>query len=897
MAHGNAPVGETTYPEHWEADVVLRDGTTMRIRPILPTDADAVERFHARQSPESVYLRFFAPLERLPARDLHHFTHVDHRTRVALVLESGGELVAIGRFDRVDEDSAEIAFNVSDSAQGRGLGSVLLEHLAAAGRELGVRRFVADVLPQNARMLRVFTDAGYDVHQVFDDGIVSVSFTIRPTDRSLAVLMERERRAEALSMRAVLAPRRVLLVGAGEEGTAFAERLRSGLGRVAAGRVVTAGLGPGAPRVEDLEPEAGAEIDLALVAAPAAQVLDLVPQLARVGVRAVVLYTGGYESGQPSGKVPQRTLVRTLRQYGMRLVGPRSFGVLTGGEAEALNATLWTGPVRAGRIGIFCQSAAAGLHLLDGAAERRLGLSSFLSAGHRVDVSGNDAMQYWTTDDQTTVACVRLESIGNPRKFSRVARRLSEKGPVVAMIAGTTGQLQLPGHSVRTTRVPRRALDELMRQAGVLQTQSVTEMLDLAALLSEQPLPAGDRVLVITNTGAQAAVLAELVRHHRLTLACDPIAMSPRAGAAEYAEQVDAALARDDWDVAVVGYAPLLAPETGPISAHIRRLAEVSGRTVAATLYAVTGLIGPAGPRGSAGEAGHEDAVESVEVPTFPSAETAVAAIAQARQYRRWRESGRGRRVDFDDVDRRGAKNLVQAELTGLPAGTTKRLPPERARQLLGSHGIRTWSERRVSTLEEALIAAEEVGWPVALKTVDELLRHRSYLGAIRLDLSTPAELTEAYRQAEARVRALTGRTASFDVQAMAPPGVACVIRAAEDPLYGPILSVGLAGDAVELLGDVSYRVPPLTDEDVSEMIRSLRASPRLFGQRGLPASDVAALEDVLGRVSVLKDELAEVSVVELNPVLVAESGVAILGMHVDVAQPQRGDAARRVLP
>ncbi|SEE03436.1 GNAT family N-acetyltransferase [Ruania alba] len=888
MAHGNSSEEEAPYPEHWEADVVLRDGTTMRIRPILPSDTDAVERFHARQSPESVYLRFFAPLERLPARDLHRFTHVDHHTRVALVLEAGGEIVAIGRFDRVDSDAAEVAFNVSDAAQGKGVGSVLLEHLAAAGRELGVRRFVADVLPQNARMLRVFTDAGYDVHQEFDDGIIGVSFTIRPTDRSMAVLMERERRAEALSMRAVLSPRQVLLVGSGEEGTAFAEQLLAGLGTAVSERVHVVGIAGHSARVEDVQPgEEG--IDLALVAAPAVEVLDLVPRLARMGVRAVVLYTGGYESGPPSGKVPQRTLVRTLRQHGMRLVGPRSFGVLTGGEFGRLNATMWTRGIRRGHVGIFCQSAAAGLNLLDGVTHRGLGLSTFLSAGHRVDVSGNDTMQYWTTDDQTTVACVRLESIGNPRKFSRVARRLSEKGPVVAMIAGTTGQLPLPGHSVRTTRVPRRALDELMHQAGVLQTESVPEMLDLAALLSEQPLPPGDRVLVITNTGAQAAVFAELIRYHRLALAGDPVAMSPRACGNDYAAQVDAALARADWDVAVVGYAPLLEPDSEAIAAQIQRLAAESGRTVAATLYGISGLI-------DAGDVPH-DPGEPVRVPTFPSAESAVAGLAQARGYQRWRESGRGTRLDFDDVDRQAAKNLVQAELTGLPAGTTKRLSPERTRELLISHGVQTWSERRVASLDEALAAAAEIGWPVALKTAEELLRHRSDLGAVRLDLSTPTELTDAYRQAEARVRTLTGRPTTFDVQAMAPPGVACVVRAAEDPLYGPIISVGLAGDAVELLGDVSYRVPPLTDEDSSDMVRSLRASPRLLGQRGLPPLDVAALEEVIGRVSVLKDELAEVSELELNPVLVSESGVAILGMHVDVAQPQRGDAARRVLP
>ncbi|UFU01617.1 GNAT family N-acetyltransferase [Ruania suaedae] len=895
MADGDDMAQGAPYPEHWEADVVLRDGTTMRIRPIAPGDADAVERFHARQSPESVYLRFFAPLERIPARDLHRFTHVDHHERVALVLVAGGELVAIGRFDRIEDDTAEVAFNVSDAVQGKGLGSVLLEHLAAAGRELGIRRFVADVLPQNTRMLRVFTDAGYDVDQHLDDGLVSVSFTIRPTDRSLAVLAERERRAEALSMAAVLGPDGILLVGSGTEGTAMATRLAEGLAGAGEGRVSIAGLPGHPPRVEDL-PD-GVRADLALVAAPAPQVLELVPALAARGVRAVVLYTGGYEAGHASGKVPQRTLVRRLREHGMRLVGPRSFGVRTVAGSGAVNATLRRGDLRAGGVGVFCQSAAAGLQLLDGAADRDLGLSSFLSAGHRVDISGNDAMQYWTTSPTTGVVCLRLESIGNPRKFSRVARHLSEQGPVVAMIAGATGQLRPPGHAVPTTTTPRRALDELVRQAGVLLTSSDAEMLDLAALLSEQPLPAGDRVLVITNSGAQAAALSELIGHHGLTEAAGSVALSSGADATAYRSCIDDALTRTDWDIAVIGYVALLEDDRAAITQQIRRLAARSGRTVAATVYRTGGLLGPPGQAAPDPAAGPDGVAAPVRVPTFPSTEQAVAALAAARGYQRWNEQGRGSRVDPGGIDRRGAKQLVQSELSGVPAGTTRRLPAGAARTLLDTHGITSWPQVRVDSLEQAQRAADEIGWPVALKATEEVLRHRSDLGTVRLDLLTPADLTEAYRQIEEQVRVLLGRSAAFEVQAMAPPGVACVVRAAEDPLYGPIISLGLAGDASELLDDVSFRVPPLTDGDITEMVRTLRAAPRLLGHRGLPAVDVAALEDIIARVAVLKDELAEVSAIELYPVLVSGAGAAVLGMEVDVAQPRRGDVARRVLP
>ncbi|WP_022916162.1 GNAT family N-acetyltransferase [Ruania albidiflava] len=877
-----APPTPPSYPEHWEADVVLRDGSTMRIRPIHPEDAEALQRFHGRQSPESVYLRFFAPLARLPERDLYHFTHVDHHQRVALVVLWQEEIVAVGRFDQIGGGDAEVAFNVSDHVQGKGLGSVLLEHLAAAGRELGVRRFVADVLPQNARMLRVFTDAGYDVQQVYDDGIVAVSFTIRPTDRSMAVLAERERRAEALSMSAILSPRRVLLVCAGQEGRSFGARLVEHLEPT--GRLRVVGL-PGHPgSLTELDPLP--DEDLALVAADAATVLELAPGLADHGIKAVVLYTGGFAVDPRTGKVPQRTLVTTLRRHGLRLVGPRSFGIRSTGP-DPLDATLWPGPLRQGNVGIFCQSAAAGLALLSGAAERDLGISSFLSAGHRVDVSGNDTMQLWTTDEGTEVACLRLESIGNPRKFSRVARRLSEKGPVVAMIAGSTGQLNPPGHAVRTTSEPRRALDELMRQAGVLVAETEPALLDLAALLSEQPLPTGDRVQVLTNSGTQAAILAELIAHHELQAAAEPIALPAGADGTAYAEQVADLADRDDWDVVLVGYVPLLTDDGAAVAEQVAHLAATSGRTTLACLFGVTGLLPSARPEGEPGP----------RVPTFPSAEDAVAAIAAARAYHRWRHTDRGPRVDPPGMDRREAKSLVQSALADLPRGSTKRLGAAEAARLLGCYGISVWPERRVSDQDEALAAANELGWPVALKPADEVLRHRTDLGGVRLDLSTPAELTEAYTSAAARVAGIIGHGCAFDVQPMAPPGAGCVVRAVEDELYGPIVSVGLAGDAVELLGDASYRVPPLTETDVAEMVRSLRAAPRLFGHRGMPPLDVAALEDVLARVSVLKEELAEIAGIVLHPVLVGEQGTAVLGVRVDVAHPSRGDVARRVLP
>lgn len=874
------------YPSHWEADVVLRDGSVMRIRPIRPDDADALQRFHLRQSAESTYLRFFAPMARLSDRMLAQFTQIDYRDQVALVLVDGPEIIAVGRFERVDADSAEVAFNVADSAQGKGLGSVLLEHLAAAGRELGVRRFTADVLPQNSRMVRVFADAGYDVTSAMEDGIVEVSFGITSTDRSRAVISEREQRAEASSMAALMRPAAAVLVHAGTEGRQIAAVLGPAL-RASDGFPVT---------VLDADADADlssrlaqiAPVDLALVAAPAMHVVPLLPHLAAAGVRAVVLYTGDFAVDGTQGGNTQRGLVRQIREHGLRLVGPRSYGLIAqlGPDAAGrLQASLYPRPPASGGVGVFCQSAASGRALLDGARVRNLGLSSFLSAGHRVDVSGNDAMQYWVGDDATTVACLRLESIGNPRKFTRVARRLAGKIPVIASIAGTTGQLRPPGHEVAISTEPRRVLDEIMHQCGVLVTDSVADALDLAMTFAHQPLPAGRRVLIVTNSGAHLAVAGELLRAAGLEPIDDTFALSPTSGAAAYAEVVDQALQRDDWDIALVAYVPLLHDDGGRVGREAARLAGRSGRMTLAVIDGIHGL---------------DDHLrcDSVAVPGFTTLSGAASAAGHTADYAARGEDDNGTGVSPPGIDRSAAKSLVQSELAGLPPETTRRLSATQAASLLGHYGISLWPHIRVTSLEEALQAAEQVGWPVVLKTSEEILRHRLDLGGVRLDLSTPAELTAAYHGVQQRVQRLIGRQAApLEVQAMAPAGVATVIRAREDRLYGPIVSFGLSGDASELLGDVSFRVPPLTEVDVRFMVSSLQTSKRLLGDGALPALHVAGVEDVLARVSVLKEELAEVTSVTLHPMVVTEHEIAILGARIDLAHPARGDAARRVLP
>lgn len=881
MADDGAP-----YPASWEADVAVRDGSVMHIRPIRPDDAPALQRFHVAQSPRSTYFRFFGPKARLSDADLVHLTGVDHVDRVALVLVHGSEILAVGRYDRLDDEVAEVAFNVADRLQGLGLGSVLLEHLAAAARERGIRRFVADVLPTNSRMLRVFRDAGYDVHHRLEEGVITVAFDVDPTARSVAVMAEREHRADALSMRAVLGAGSVVVVAEGEPAPLARRAAQNALAAAPAGAVhlvgpALAGI-PGTwwPTLDDVP----APLDLAVVAAPEARLAPVVRAVARLGVRGVVVLSGADDGVRP---VPEdrRSLVRQARDEGMRVVGPESFGLVARGEAYRLDVSLARALPPDGGVSLFCQSAAAGLAMLDGARARGLGLATFLSAGHRADVSGNDAMQFWSDHEPTRVGCVYLESIGNPRKFTRVARRLSARIPVVGLVSGQTGQAVPPGHEVRTSREPRRVLDELLRQSGVIRTSSMAEMLDVAQLLSTQPVPSGDRVAVVSNSGSLGALVADVARAGGLR-AIEPLILAPFAPAAAYEAALRRVRGRTDWDALVVVHSPPLGETDSAVAAAIAAAAADDDRPVVTCTHGLHGVPAPLRVRTPVGEAA---------VPAFAGVEEAVRALARAAAYGRWLAGAEsGPLAPPSGTDPRRAHGLVRAEAAGMARDTTRPLSPEAVATLLGCYGVEVWPARLVRSAEEAVAAADDLGWPVAVKSGAPHLRHRLDLGGVRLDVADAGDLRAV---ADELLAGEHGGPAVLAVQSMAPRGVACVVRAVEDELYGPVLSFGVAGDASELLGDVAYRIPPIGVGELEEMVRSVRAAPRLLGHGGAPPVDLAPLVDLLARVAALKDDLPEVAEVVLNPVLVGVAGAVTLEAEVVLAQPRRVDGARRVLP
>lgn len=885
------------YPAYWEADVVLRDGATAHLRPIVPEDAEGVQEMHSKQSPESIYLRFFAPLPVIPAKDLKRFVTVDYHDRVAFVMTIGEEIIGTARYDRLDETSAEVAFNISDSHHGRGIGSIFLEHLAAAARERGISVFTAEVLPQNRQMLQVFAAAGYEVSREFDDGVVAVRFDIDPTEKSMQVQEAREHRAEAKSVRQILHPSSVVVIGASRTYNSTGNLLLRNL--VAADFAGTlsvvhpeadavAGV-PAVRRLEDLDDPA----DLAIIAVPAESCAQVVRDCAANGVKACVVISSGFAETGEQGLELQREMVTTARSHGMRVVGPNSFGVANTSPEVSLNASLAPFLPGAGTLGLFSQSGALGTALLAAAKTRGLGISTFVSAGNRADLSGNDMLQYWEEDPATQAVGLYLESIGNPRKFSRIARRVSRVKPVIVIKSDLTGRELPPGHQVRLSSLSGKALDQVLGQAGVIRADTVHQLFDAAQVFASQPLPRGRRLGVIGNSAALSTLIIQRARSEGLRVDSPAVSMHPEVGVEEFEQRLSAMYADASIDSVVVTFTPSAGADEREIAAVLAEAAAQSGKATVACFLGIHGVQDEL----TAHVTDESGTATAHTVPSYVGPEDAVWALARATDYAMWRKADHGVYPEFGDIDQRAARKIIERNLAGVSGGERVILSRDDSRELLNHYGIECLPYITSRSVEEGIAAAEQLGYPVALKAVHKRLRHRMELGGVRLNIDSPEELAEDWQGIAGIIDALLAADEDhgIDVQPMAPPGTACVITAGEDPLLGPMVSFSLAGDTTELLDDVAHRVAPLTDVDAKEMVRSLKSSPRLFGYKGLPVMNMAPAEDVILRLSALVEEFPAVREIELRPISVTEGDAYLLSVKVELAaQADRMDSLRR---
>jgi acyl-CoA synthetase (NDP forming)/GNAT superfamily N-acetyltransferase len=874
------------YPPHWEADVVVADGGTVHLRPVTPRDADRLVAFHATLSVRTRYLRYFSAYPTIPQRDLIRFTHVDHVDRVALAAWLGGEIIAVGRFDRLPSAVpgergrvAEVAFVVADAHQGRGIGSVLLEHLAEAARELGIERFEALVLVENATMLRVFLDAGYEPRRHIDGNEVTLEFDIASTARTEKVMRERELRAESRSIQRLLFPRSVAVIGASPDPAKIGHLVFQNLQRSG----FTGPIFPVNPHARSVGStlaypsviDVPGEVDLAVLAIPAADVGEVVAQCGARGVRGLVVMSAGFgESGsaesRAEGARAQRELVSRARAHGMRVLGPNCLGVLNTDPAIALNASLAPVAPLAGRAGFFSQSGALGVAVLAEAARRGLGVSTFVSAGNRADVSGNDLLQFWEADPATEIALLYLESFGNPRKFARIARRFARHKPIVAVKSGRGSMVAGLQHT--SVEVPEASVQALFEASGVIRTETLAQLFDVALLLTTQSLPDGDRVAVVGHSTALGVLVADALATAAIPLA-RMVDVGAEASAADFGSAVRDALAAEDVDVVIsIFVPPMRRGQEKEVAEQLRNAVAGQPKPLLSTFLGFNGIPaelavpGPSAPmRGS--------------IPSYSSPERAVAALAHVIRYANWRRRDAGRVPELSGVDAGAARALLSQLMATAPSG--RRLQLGEAQELLGCYGIRLVACLPVRGVSAAIEAADRLGWPVALKSP----------GAVRLHLADAHDIEEAWAS-----MALSEQ-AEVVVQKMAPRGIDTILQVHDDRSFGSLVSFGVGGLATDLLHDRAYAVVPLTTLDAAELISGPKAFPLLTGYGGGEPADIQALTEVALRLSRLADDLPEVVECALAPMVATPEGAHVLSATIRIAPPSaRNDLGARRL-
>ena len=892
---------DLTWPE---VDVVLADGGVVHLRPIRPADADGLLAFHARLSPETRQMRFFTDRPTLSEREVEHFTHVDFDRRLALVAELRSEIIAVARYDADPEpgDGAEVAFVVQDEHQGRGIGSILLEHLAVAARRCSITSFHADTLAVNRRMQGVFHDAGYRVTTRTESGVVGVEFSLVQTPGSVAAIEGREHHAEAASVARLLRPRSIAVIGAGHRAGSighelFVNLLRHGFnGPVypvnrTARSVASVRAWPSITDVPD-------DVDVAVLAVPPDEVLDVVEQCARKRVKGLIVISGGFAEVGEEGAALERAAIAAARGAGMRVIGPNCIGIVNTNPDIGMNATFADIAPRRGPVGFLSQSGALGVAVLAAAARTGLGVSTFVSVGNKADISGNDLLQYWEDDPDTDVVLLYLESFGNPRKFSRLARRVSRLKPIVAVKSGRT-EIGIRSASSHTAALASsdRSVDALFRQTGVIRVATLQAMLDVAQVLAGQPLPAGPCVAIVGNSGGPGILAADacadagldvpvLDTETRTTLAGilspnaalgNPIDMTASAGAAEYAAALAVLLDDPAIDAVIVIFTPTVVAVADTIAEAVAAVAVSASKPIVANFLAT-----PTPPLAL---------VEADRpVPYFAAVEEAVAALGAAARYAEWRRRPEGTRPHCDPEARSSGHTITARALAESPDG--RWLDASEVEAMLSAYGIPTVPTTEVGSLAEAVAAAGTIDGPVALKAAGDTIIHKTDVGGVALDLVGPGAVSAAYQRMAASLGdAMTGAV----VQPMADPGIETIIGISQDPAFGPLVMFGLGGIAAELLGDVSFRVAPLTDLDAAELIREPRSSPLLFGYRNADPANVDALAELLGRVGVLADEQPDIAELDLNPVCVSIRSALVLDARIRVAPSPIHEEARRL--
>jgi acetyl coenzyme A synthetase (ADP forming)-like protein len=879
-------------------DVVLRDGSTLALRAASKTDVPALVGFFAGLSRESRYFRFLGS-PKLDEAAVERLLPPDRAHGYALVGECAGRIVAFAGYNRSPgADRAEVAFAVADGLQGRGVGTRLLEHLAEVARLEGIRAFDANVLGENRKMLRVFYDSGFAVSGRTESGVYSGELSLEVTPGFAERSAERAELAATASMRSFFEPKVVAVVGANRErGGIGAEILHNLLATRFNGTVVP--VHPTAKEVQGLAAyarvsEVPGPVDLAVIAVPAARVLEVVDDCLAKGVRALCVISAGFSEAGPEGRAREQALLEKVRTAGCRLVGPNCLGLLNTDPEVRLNATFSPVYPPAGGVAMSTQSGALGLAILDYARKLHIGISSFVSVGNKADVSGNDLIQFWAHDPRTSVILLYLESFGNPKKFGEIARRVSRTKPIVAVKAGrsSSGARAAQSHT-GALAVPDSVVDGLFRQAGVIRTDTLDQMFDVAALLAHQPVPKGRRVAILTNAGGPAILAADACEANGLELPAlseatrdelrsflpasasvgNPVDMLAQAPAGHYRRALAALLRDDAIDSVVVIFIPPLVTDAADVARAIAEAAlDAREKTIVGVFMSSQGA---------------PSVLEGVPCHDFP--EPAAIALARVTEYGQWKGRPAGTVPVLSGIRGSDAKQVVARAL----ARGGGWLTVDESQALLEAVSIPIAAARRTGvSADEAVVAAGAIGFPVVVKGLGPSLLHKTESGAVHLDLADEQAVRDAVRDLEVRLR---DQLDGLLVQAMVPRGVEMLVGAVQDPTFGPLVVCGAGGVLVDLLADSAFRLHPVTAEDATEMIGELRAARLLRGYRGSRPADERALRDVVLRVSALCEICPEIQELDLNPVTVLSDRAVAVDVRIRVERGAVKPRTRRV--
>jgi acetyl coenzyme A synthetase (ADP forming)-like protein len=885
------------YPAQYECDVVTRDGSTIHLRPLRSDDAAGLRALYERLSVTSIYFRFHAPLADCSS-EVARLLRCDYEKEFVLIAEAGGRLSGMAAYFRNDEfpNRAEAAFTIADALQGHGVGTRMLEVLASIARDHQIQTFDAYVLHENKSMMQVFLDSGFEVQRRLEGGVVHVVLSLRPTPVYEAKAAQRSHTAAVASMKHFFEPSGVAVVGANQErgkiGSEILHNIIAGgftrqLFAVHPSAHSIEGI-PTYPRVTSIP----GEVDLAVICVPCAQVSAVVDDCIAKRVKALVVISAGFGETGGTGRALERGILEKVRTAGIRMIGPNCMGVINTDRAVRLNATFSPVAPIDGRVAMSTQSGALGLAILDYVRQLNLGISTFVSVGNKADVSGNDLMQYWAEDPRTDVILLYLESFGNPRNFAQIARRVAQQKPIVAMKSGRSraGARAASSHT-GALAASDVVVDALFRQAGVIRTTTLEELFDVATLLAHQPLPAGSRIAIVSNAGGPAILAADACEAHRLLLSPlseptvqalrevlpaaaglgNPVDMLASATPLQYERVIRLLLADENVDSLLVIYVPPLVTQPEDVAHAITAGAARTRKPVIANFISTRGAPPELAP-----------------IPSYRFPEAAITALAHAATYAAWRSRPKGSIPHFSDIHEDIVRRVVDLALQRGGGWLTA----AESQTLVEAIGIATAAARLVANEDEAIAAAREIRFPVALKAAGPEIVHKSDIGGVRLDIGNEGALREAFRGLTSRVG--THMTAAL-VQQMVPGGVELLIGAVADPMFGPLIACGTGGVLVDLFQDTVFRLHPVTDVDANDIVESLKSAPLLRGYRGHAPVDKNAVVDALLRVSALLQICPEIQELDINPVTVLERGLRAVDVRVRVGHAEKSAPTRRV--